>query len=195
MPIMTSPAAKTSLSAEDYLAMERASDIRHERMDGEILAMTGASRAHNLITLNTAAALHSQLKGRPCEIYNNDLRVKVSPAGDYVYPDIVVVCEPPRFEDDKFDTLLNPTLIVEVLSDSTEAYDRGHKFAAYRALDSLRDYVLIAQQESRVEHYVRQSAESWLLTETVGLQSSLELSSIDCRLALDEVYAKVGLAI
>ena len=188
---MTSAAEKTTLSTEDYSAMERASAIRHERVNGDIFAMTVASREHNLITLNTAASLHGQLKDRPCEIYNNDMRVKINAAGDYVYPDIVVVCDGPRLEDEHLDTLLNPTLIIEVLSDSTEAYDRGGKFAAYRTLESLREYVLIAQHEARVEHYVRQAQEGWLLNETSGLQGSLELPCIQCRLALADVYAKV----
>ncbi len=161
---MTSTAEKIALSAEGYLAMERASDIRHEYMDGEIFAMTGASRKHNLINGNVFASLHSQLKNRPCEIYSNDMRVKMDEAGRYVYPDIVVACDTPRFEDEQLDTLLNPTLIIEVLSDSTEAYDRGGKFAAYRHLESLQEYVLIVQHEARIEHYVRQAQESWLLT-------------------------------
>jgi Uma2 family endonuclease len=191
---VTSHAEKHPLSAEDYLIMERTADTRHELVDGEIFAMTGASRAHNLINGNVFAALHSQLKDRPCEIYNNDMRVKISPAGDYVYPDIVVVCDPPRFEDEHVDTLLNPTLIIEVLSDSTEAYDRGGKFTAYRTLDSLSEYLLITQHEARIEHYTRQTPAGWLLTEVTGLPNSLELPSINCRLMLNEVYAKVDLA-
>ena len=124
---MQSAAEQTPLTAEQYLEMERASDTRHEFVQGEVFAMSGASREHNLVTLNTALSLHSQLKGRPCETYSNDMRVKISPLGDYVYPDIVVVCNKPQLEDNHLDTLLNPTVIIEVLSDSTEAYDRGKK--------------------------------------------------------------------
>ncbi len=188
---MTALAEKITLSAEDYLAMERASDIRHERVDGEIFAMTGASRKHNLINGNVFASLHGQLKHRPCEIYSSDMRVKIDAAGSYVYPDIVVACDTPRFEDEDLDTLLNPTLIIEVLSDSTEAYDRGGKFSAYRNLESLQEYILIIQHDVRVEHYVRQEQESWLLTETRGLQNSLELPGIQCQLILADIYAKV----
>lgn len=189
---MNSPVEKTALSAEDYLTLERSSEIRHEWVNGDIFAMTGASREHNLITLNTASTLHSQLRDRPCEVYSNDMRVKIDAAGNYVYPDVVVVCDTPRFEDEHLDTLLNPILIVEVLSESTEAYDRGGKFTGYRTIESLREYVLIAQDEARVEHYLRQAQEGWLLTETSGLQGSLELPSIHCRLMLADIYAKVG---
>lgn len=177
-------------TAEDYLAFERASDEKHEFINGNVYLMTGASREHNLIVFNLAVSLGTQLRGRDCEAYAGDMRVRVRPR-DYVYPDLAVVCEPPQFEDAQVDTLLNPTLLIEVLSPSTEQYDRGRKFESYRALASLREYVLIAQDRPHIERYVRQSHGEWLLSEANGLDASLELPSIGCTLALADVYAKV----
>ncbi len=185
------PAEKLLPSAWEYLKMERASEIRHEFIQGEIYAMIGASRKHNLIDANILAALHGQLKKRPCEIYANDMRVKISAGGDYVYPDIVAVCGEPRLEDKELDTLLNPTLVVEILSKTTEAYDRGGKFAVYRTLESLREYLLIAQDKVYMEHYVRQDDNRWLLSETADLQDRLELPAIKCQLEMADIYAKV----
>ena len=134
---------KPRLTPEDYLALERSADFKSEYFDGEIFAMTGASEPHNTIVANTLSEIRQQLKKRPCKVYANDMRVKVDPTGLYTYPDVVVVCGKARLEDAHLDTLLNPTLIVEVLSDSTEAYDRGRKFEHYRKLESLAEYVLI----------------------------------------------------
>lgn len=182
--------ARSTYTASEYLALERASETRSELVNGQILAMTGASRAHNLIAANILAALHGQLKGRPCEAYQSDMRVKVSPTGLYTYPDVVVVCGQPQLEDEYGDTLLNPTLLVEVLSPSSEAYDRGEKFAHYRRLESLREYLIVAQDQPRIERYVR-DGEHWVLTEASGLDAALDLTSIGCRLALADVYDKV----
>ncbi|MDS4031337.1 MAG: Uma2 family endonuclease [Candidatus Contendobacter sp.] len=187
------PQLKPRLTPEDYLAIERGAEYKSEYFNGEIFAMTGASEPHNAIVVNTTIQLGNQLKKRPCRLYANDLRVKVSPTGLYTYPDLVVVCGKGQFEDTHLDTLLNPTLIIEVLSDSTEAYDRGRKFEHYRHLDSLVEYVLIAQHRSHVESYRRQPDHQWLLTECNGLDGTLRLQSIDCDLALAEVYAKVEL--
>jgi len=156
--------------------------------------MAGASPEHVLITANVTRELGLQLKGRPCRVYSIDLRVRVSETGLYTYPDVVVVCETPQFNDAHRDTLLNPTLIVEVLSPTTEAYDRGEKFGHFRRLESLREYVLVAQDRPRVERYLRQGeSNEWLLAEASGLQATLPLSSIGCTLALSEVYDKVEL--
>ncbi len=140
---------KPFLSPQEYLAMERQAETKSEYYAGEVFAMAGASRKHNLIVPNLAYLLVGQLKSRSCEVYNSDMRVKVSATGLYTYPDLAVVCGKPRFDDDQEDTLLNPTVIVEVLSKSTEAYDRGEKFAMYRALESMTDYLLIAQDIAR----------------------------------------------
>lgn len=173
-----------------YLDLERKSEIRSEYVNGRVFVMSGASRAHNRIATNLSGLLWSQLRGRGCESYGSDMRVKVSPTGMYTYPDLVAVCGEPRFEDSNLDTLLNPVVIVEVLSESTEAYDRGEKFAHYRRLDSLREYVLVAQGKMRVEHY-RREGEQWILTEISGEDGVLELPSIDCRVALRDAYEKV----
>jgi len=177
-------------TAEEYLTLERSASSKSEFHDGQIYAMTGASRKHNLITVNIAGELRNQLKKRPCEAYGSDMRVKVTEARSYHYPDIVVACGTPEFEDAHVDTLLNPTLLIEVLSPSTEAYDRGGKFAHYRKIPTLREYLLVAQDQPSIERYVRQG-DVWILTEAVGLEADMPLESIDCVLSLCEVYDKV----
>lgn len=181
----------TYLSLEEYLAAERKSEFRSEYVDGEVVAMTGASRKHNIIVANAIGELRQQLKNRPCELYTNDMRVKIPTASVYTYPDVVVVCGEPRFEDNFVDTLLNPTLIIEVLSESTESYDRGKKFAYYRTLQSLGEYILIAQDEYRIEQYIKQDDGRWLLSEERSLDESIELTIIQCSFALKEIYDKV----
>lgn len=181
------------INPEEYLAIERKSEFRSEYIDGEILAMTGASRNHNLIVANSIGELRQQLKNRPCELYTSDMRVRISSANIYTYPDVVAVCGEPQFEDSFVDTLLNPTLIIEVLSDSTESYDRGKKSAYYRTLESLAEYILIAQDEYRIEQYVKQNQGRWLLLETRSLDATIELPSIQCVLAPKEVYDRVKL--
>ena len=187
---MSAVLTKTHCSAEDYLKQERSSSYKSEFVDGEVYAMTGASRMHNLIAVNIAGELRNLLKNRPCEAYVNDMRVKAAEARSYHYPDIAVVCGVPQFEDEQVDTLLNPTLLIEVLSPSTEAYDRGSKFAHYRKIASLREYLLVAQDQPSIERYVRQG-EAWVFTEAVGLEASMPLESINCILSLREVYDKV----
>jgi Uma2 family endonuclease len=174
---------------ETYLAFERASAEKHEFIDGNVYAMTGASEAHNLINVNITIALGIQFRGRPCKLYANDMRVRIT-NGNYVYPDIAIVCGEAQLEDDQLDTLLNPTVIIEVLSPSTEQYDRGKKFERYRNVESLQEYLLVWQEGAHIERYVRQEV-GWLLTEAKGLDARLELSSIGCTLALAEVYDKV----
>ena len=188
---MSAIPAKKNYTAEEYLAMERSSlEGKCEFVDGQIFAMVGASREHNLIGVNIASELRTQLKDRPCETYANDMRVKAAEAKGYHYPDIVVVCGKPEFEDGHLDTLLNPTVLVEILSPSTEAYDRGGKFAAYRKIQSLHEYLLVSQAEPFIERYVRQG-EAWVLTETAGLEGLVNLDSIGCVLAMNEVYYSV----
>lgn len=182
---------KQFVNPQDYLAWERQQETRHEWFDGEIFAMTGASREHNLMCVNIAASLHAQLRGQPCEVYTNDMRVKVRETGMYTYPDIVAACGQPEFEDAAVDTLLNPVLIIEVLSDSTERYDRGAKFAHYRNLPSLEDYLLVAQTECRVEHYCRQDVNQWLLSEYRDLDNVIELVSVNGRLLVVDMYERV----
>jgi len=188
---MSSPKPSLITPAE-YLQLERKSEIRSEYIGGRMFAMSGASRRHSLIVGNVYRELSSQMRDRSCEAHMIDMRVKVSPAGMYTYPDIVAVCGEVRLEDEHFDTLLNPTVIVEVLSESTEAYDRGEKFAHYRRLDTLRDYVLVAQDKIRIEHF-RREGEEWILSEISGPDAALHLGSIDCRVHLAAVYEKVEL--
>jgi Uma2 family endonuclease len=178
------------LSPREYLDLERKSEFRSEYIAGRMYAMSGASRRHSLIAGNFYRELSSQLRGRTCEAHMADLRVKVDPTGLYTYPDIVAICGDVRLEDEHFDTLLNPTVIVEVLSDSTEAYDRGEKFAHYRRLDSLREYVLVAQDKIRIEHYLRQG-DAWIFSEISGSDATLDLESIDCHVSLSAIYEKV----
>jgi Uma2 family endonuclease len=178
------------LTPSEYLALERKSEIRSEFIAGRMYAMSGASRRHSLITGNFHRELSAQLRGRDCEAHAIDLRLKVNPTGMYTYPDIVAICGEVRLEDDHFDTLLNPTVIVEVLSGSTEAYDRGEKFAHYRRLDSLREYVLVAQDKIRIEHF-RREGEEWILSEVSGLDATLHLASIDCHVGVAAIYEKV----
>ena len=187
---MSSTAAQAHLTPEEYLVQERKAGTKSEYLNGQIYAMAGASREHNLITINISSGFHVQLADQPCETYVNDMRLKISPTGLYTYPDVVVVCDEPRFEDTDLDTLLNPIVLVEVLSPSTEAYDRGEKFAHYRQLESLQEYLLVAQDRARVEHYLRQGVQ-WLLTEFSNLDDILYFTSISCTLSLREIYAKI----
>lgn len=179
------------VTLREYLELERKSEIRSEYIAGRIFVMSGASRRHNLIAVNLSREVSSQLRGKPCEAYVSDMRVKVAPTGMYTYPDIVAVCDEPRFEDAQVDTLLNPTVIVEVLSESTEAYDRGERFAHYRRLETLREYVLVAQDKVRIEHYRRREGEEWVLSEVSDPASTLHLPSIDCHVGVGAIYEKV----
>jgi Uma2 family endonuclease len=191
---MSSAQPKIFLTPEEYLVLERKAERKSEYFGGEMFAIGGASKEHNLIVANVIIALGVQLKKRPCEVYPSDMRVKVSDTGLYTYPDVVVVCGEPQFDSafaEQKDTLLNPIVIVEVLSDSTEQYDRGKKFSYYRRIASLAEYLLIAQDECRVEQYVRQSDGRWLLSETSNLADTIVLSSINCQIALKEIYDKV----
>ncbi len=175
---------------EEYLRLERCSNQKHEYISGEILAMAGASRAHNLIKGNIAQHLRNQLSDRPCETYSSDLRVRTTPT-DYTYPDVVVVCGDAQFEDDELDTLLNPTLLIEVLTKTSESRDRGEKFTNYRNMPSVQEILLISQTQMRVEHYIRQSAEEWALHDITSPTASIQLKSIGCTLTMTELYARV----
>lgn len=182
---------KATVTEEEYLAQERAGDTKHEYHRGTIVAMVGASREHNLIVTDTSRCLSTQLRKRPCELYAADMRLRIAALGKYFYPDITVVCGEPRFADDYVDNLLNPTVVIEVLSPSTEAHDRGEKFESYRTVESLREYLLIAQDRYHLDHFVRQDDRSWLLNDASGLESVIHLPSIGCELPLAEVYEKV----
>jgi len=184
---------KPYLTPEEYLALERTAAYKSEYFRGEVLAMAGASPTHVLMVSNIVAALHGQLRRRPCAVYATDLRLKVLASGLYTYSEVVVVCGEPQFDDDQRDTMVNPALIVEVLSESTQDYDRGGKFAQYRKIPSFVEYVLVAQDECHVEHFVKQADGLWLLSETDRLEDVLTLSSIECTLFLSDIYEKVQL--
>jgi Uma2 family endonuclease len=185
------PLIKTLLSVEEYLALERVAETRNELLDGEMFAMSGASRRHNQIVVNLVAALHPRLRVQGCETYANDMRVRIPATDLFTYPDVAVVCGEPRFDDAEMDTLLNPKVILEVLSKTTESYDRGAKFEHYRTLASLTDYVLVAQDRPHVEHFSRQGENRWLLTEITEPSGALELTTLGCTLLLAEIYDRV----
>jgi len=188
--IMSLP-ARQLITPGLYLEQERSATLRSEYCNGYIYAMSGASLTHNRITASLAVVLGTQLRHKSCEPFFGDMRVKVNATGLYTYPDGVIVCGEPQLEDDHFDTLLNPTVIIEILSSSTEAYDRGDKFAHYRALQSLTDYVLITQHQPRIEHYHRQVDECWVYFAVTGLESSITIATINCTLSLAEIYERV----
>ncbi len=180
---------------EQYLEIDRRAEFKSEYLNSEIFAMAGASRAHNLIANNISAAFNLQLRAQPCETYASDMRVQTSPAGLYTFPDVVVVvCGEPQFRDDHADTLLNPTVIVEVLSPTTEAFDRGEKFAQFRRLPSLTDYLLVSQTRPFAEHFTRTPDGLWLLSEADGLAAQIAVPAIDCTLLLADIYRKVAFA-
>jgi len=182
---------ETLLTPEEYLALERKSEIKHEYFGGEIFAMVGASKRHNLITANIIRVLGNQLLDRPCNVYPSDMRVKVSATGKYTYPDVVVACDEERFDDAEKDTLLNPVVIIEILSESTESYDRGKKFEQYQQIESLTEYLLVTQEPYRIEQYVRRSNSEWRYSEYHDSEDIVKISVIGCELALKDVYIKV----
>src|SRR5439155_1172548 len=179
---------KAVYTSEEYLAVDREAEFKSEYHAGEIFAMAGASENHDTITVNVTVLLGSQVRGGPCRLSTADMRVRIPAADRYAYPDVTVVCGERQFADGRRDVLLNPTLVVEVLSPSTEAYNRGEKAAAYRQLASLQEYLLIAQDRPHVEQYTRQPDGRWLLSETDDMAAAVHLPSIGCDLALADLY-------
>jgi Uma2 family endonuclease len=185
-------AALTKYTVEEYLALERNAEFKSEYLDGRIVAMTGATMAHITIAGNVHAELRQRLRGGPCRALLGDMRVQVGAGRRYTYPDVSAVCGEPRFMDGTLDTLLNPALIVEVLSPTTEAYDRGEKFLHYRGIETLQEYVLVAQDQVLVERFIR-AGEFWTLSTASDLDVSLELTSVACAIPLREIYENVDL--
>jgi Uma2 family endonuclease len=179
------------LTPAEYLERERRADYKSEYFQGEMFAMAGASRRHGLIVVNLVGELRQQLKGKPCEVYSSDLRLRVTAAGLYTYPDVLVACGDVQFADDQKDTIVNPVLLIEVLSESTRDYDRGRKFQYYRGLPSLVEYLTVAQDEPHVEHWTRQKEGQWLLSEFSKMSETIRLVSFSGVLALNEIYDKV----
>src|SRR5262249_2054457 len=165
---------------------------KSEYLAGEMFAMSGASREHNCLTLDLAVILHPQVRKRGCRIFTADMRVQVTQTGLYAYPDVIVVCGEPQFADAHLDTLLNPTFVAEVLSPSTEAYDRGRKFEHYRTLASLGEYFLIAQDRLSAELYRRGPDGSWSVAFSNSAEDTLELQSIGCQISMVELYRQAG---
>jgi Uma2 family endonuclease len=178
------------LSPEEYLATERQAEYKSEYVDGVIYALVGSSKRHNLITGNVIAELNTRLRKSPCEVYPSDMKVRVPDSRKFFYPDVSVVCNESRFADDERDVLLNPVLIVEILSESTAAFDRGKKFQSYQQIESLQEYLPVSQDECVVEHFLRQENDHWLYTKMSGLEGTLELPTVGCRLALRDIYNK-----
>lgn len=183
--------SKKILTEDEYLAIERRAEFRSEFFEGEMFAVAGASRRHNRIVSNLVITLGNQLRDRPCNVYSSDLRVKIPEAGLFTYPDVVVTCGEEEFADKEFDTLLNPAVVIEVLSDSTEACDRGRKFGHYQSIESFSNYILVSQNDERVEQYVRQEDGAWLYTEAHEEGATVGVEAILCTLRLEDVYAKV----
>jgi Uma2 family endonuclease len=188
---MSALAKEKIYTPEQYLALERAAEERHEYLDGQIYLMSGGSPKHSTICVNIISELRVQLKGKSCQVFESNMKVGTEASGLFSYPDVSVVCGEPTFHDKHQDVLTNPTVIIEVLSPSTERFDRGKKFARYQRIDSFTDYVLIAQDEPRVEHFARQANGTWILTVATGLKSKINIASIACALKLAEVYDRI----
>jgi Uma2 family endonuclease len=193
---MTYPAALPNFTLEEYLQFERESDVKHEYLDGLIYAMAGSSPQHSTICVNVSEIITRQLRGTACRPFSSDMKTRCIPLapqpkrkrGLFAYPDFIVVCGEPEFHDEQQDVLVNPRLIVEVLSPSTESYDREEKFARYKELESFTDYLLIAQDRSRVEHFARQANGEWTCAIETDMTKRIVLASIHCEVPLSEVY-------
>jgi Uma2 family endonuclease len=179
------------LTVAEYLAIEEKAERKSEFFDGEMFAMAGTSREHNIITRNLVGILYNLLQGSPCQVFVSDMRVKVDRTGLYTYPDVLIVCGPPEYAPENRDTLINPKVVIEVLSPSTERYDRTTKFRHYKKLPSVMEYVLVAQDEPLIERYVRQQDVSWGLVDIVGLDASLSLTTVPVVVPLADIYRGV----
>lgn len=183
---------KTKLSSQEYLELEIRAEVRSEYFDGEVFAMAGTSLNHTRIVRNISRRLDEHTESGPCEVVSNDLRVSVPFNNAYVYPDLVGLCQEPKLDSSKFNTLLNPELIIEVLSSSTEAYDRGLKFAGYRTIPTVKEYIIIAQDEMRVEQYLRQADDTWQVRFLEKADDLLQVESMKCAIPLSQIYDRVN---
>jgi Uma2 family endonuclease len=184
---------KTFITPEQYLEIERAAEFKSEYYQGEMFAMAGAVYGHNVLVVNVTSEIAQQLRKRPCNVFSNDMRVFIPATGLYTYPDVVALCGERQFLDSRQDTLLNPNLIIEVLSPTTEAYDRGRKFDHYRSIESLREYLLVSSDRIHTDLFVKQPDARWLLASADRLEDFVDLPSIACRLNLADLYEKVEL--
>jgi len=185
------PQKKYKISPEEYLAFERKSETRSEYFDGEIFAIAGASREHNQISANIVRVLGNQLLEKSCSVFSSDMKVKIIEIDKYTYPDIVVVCENEEYEDENDDILLNPLVIMEILSDSTEAYDRGDKFYHYQFIDSFTEYILVSQYFPKVEKFIRRKNGTWIYSRCQSMEDIVEIDLIKCEIPVSEIYRKV----
>ncbi|MBF0242932.1 MAG: Uma2 family endonuclease [Desulfamplus sp.] len=185
------PQEKQRMTPEDYLEFEKNSELKHEYFDGEIFAMVGARKNHNRVSSNTSRILGNQLLNRPCDVFISDMRVKIPEIEKYTYPDIVVACDKVEFIEEELDSLLNPVVIIEILSDTTESYDRGLKFTHYRLIESLQEYILISQYHCQVEKFKRDKEGTWVYSSVEDMKASVKIDSINCELALSEIYYRV----
>lgn len=180
------------VTPEEYLAAERKAQSKSEYLNGEVYAMSGVSRKHDRIAVNLIAALSQALRGSPCDIHTSDMRVRAGRSKAYFYPDLTVVCGEPRFEDIEFDVLLNPTVIIEILSPTTKNFDRGEKFEAYRQVDSLVEYVLVAQNRIYIEQWTKRDGH-WVLTEVESQEAALEIRSAGVSIPIATIYDRIPL--
>ena len=179
------------MTVSDYLAFDEQSAVKHEFVNGDVYAMTGASWTHNVICQNVGASLHGQLRGKDCTVVANDMRLKIASKAIYRYPDAMVICGEPQFVDERKDIINNPTVIIEVLSPSTALIDRNEKLDEYTEIPSLKAYLLVAQDDAKIESYQRNQSGIWTYAKTSGLEHQIELPSINCLLALADVYETV----
>ncbi len=178
-------------TSAEYLEFERQSEVKHELIDGEIFERASPAKSHNLIAGNVLRLLGNQLLERECNAFGSDMRVKITATEKYTYPDVVAICGEEIYEDKTEDTLINPQLIIEVLSKSTEGYDRGAKFEYYQTIESFAEYVLISQEPFRVEQYVRKNKNEWTYFEFRKPEDIVKLISIDCEMSLQDIYHKI----
>lgn len=180
-----------NITPEEYLQIEREAEFKSEYVDGTMYAMAGGSPPHSLISGNAHNQISNQLRDTPCLVFNSDLKVRVPDSRKFFYPDVSVVCASPEYDERESGVLINPLVIIEVLSPSTAAYDRGKKFQWYQQIESLREYILIAHDEPVIEQFVRQPSGSWLYTKVEGIEQSVALATVNCNLKLKDIYAKV----
>lgn len=184
---------KHYITPEEYLEIDRKAEVKSEYYDGEMYQMAGASLEHNTIVGNVVTGFNVQLRKRPCRVLPSDMRLRIPETRRYAYPDVTVVCGEPKFDTKEKDVLLNPTVLVEVLSDSTEARDRGDKAESYRRIASLQEYIFINQNKPKVETYTRKADGTWILSEVSGLDGVVKIASLKCQIAMAEIYDKVEL--
>ena len=188
---MSAMPKRRKLTVEEYFAIELKADRKSEFFDGEMFMMAGASREHNIVVRNLVVRFHGQLELCSCQIFFSDMRLKVSRTGLYTYPDLLIVCDPPEYAPENRDTLTNPQVVIEVLSDSTERYDRTTKFRHYKQLPSVKEYVLVSQSEPLIERYTRLSDETWAQADFVGLDATFTLATVKVSIPMSYIFRGV----